>query len=233
MKILRIASLAAVLLGFLPNLSGQGFVDLNFESVSGTPVRLPNGYNPIVIAPSNGIPGWTATGGDFNPTYILYNTFTLGDSAVTLFNTTNEYSFPVLAGRYSLWLFGGGSSPQGVSISQTATVPANADSIQFLAAIHPELLEVSLGGQNITCSALSSTSDYTLYGGDVSAFAGQRETLTITVPRGINNDVILDDINFSASQVPEPRTLSLFGVCALLFCWHLRQIIKSRIHADP
>ena len=223
MKLLRTASITLVVLASLRNISGQGFVDLNFESVSGTPVPLENyPFAPIGIATTNGIPGWAATGGDFNPTYILFDTFANGNSSITLFDATNQYSFHVLAGRYSLFLFGGGSSPQGVSISQTASVPANAHSIQFMAAIHPELLEVSLGGQNIPLSALSSTSDYTLFGGDVSAFAGESETLTFTVPRGINNTVVLDDITFSASQVPEPRSLSLFGGCTLLLCWHLR-----------
>jgi hypothetical protein len=220
MKLLRIASLTWFLLASLRNVSGQGFVDVNFESVSGTPVPLNYG---VGIATTNGIPGWTATGGDFNPTYILYDTFTLGDSAISLFDTNNGFAMPVLAGRYSLWLFGGGSSPQGVSISQTATVPANAHSIQFMAEFSPGILMVSLGGHNLPFSALSSTSDYTLFGGDVTAFAGESETLTFTVPRGINNTVVLDDITFSASQVPEPRTLSLFGGCTLLLCWHLRR----------
>ena len=62
--------------------------------------------------------------------------------------------------------------------------------------------------------ALSSNTNSILYGGDISAFAGQTETLEITSPDTPNefNNVYIDDIVFSTSSVPEP------GTCALLVC---------------
>ena len=46
-----------------------------------------------------------------------------------------------------------------------------------------------------------------VYGGDISAFAGQVAQLSFTAPVGGHNYWVLDDIQFVA--VPEPNTYAL------------------------
>ncbi len=80
-------------------------------------------------------------------------------------------------------------------------------------------LLVSLSGQNIPFSVISTELNYTLYGGNISTFAGQVEQLTFTAPNGNNNFWEIDDIQFSSSPVPEPSELALgaFGTLLLGF----------------
>jgi hypothetical protein len=80
-------------------------------------------------------------------------------------------------------------------------------------------LLVSLGGQDIPFSVISTALNYTLYGGDVSAFAGQVEQLTFTAPNGVNNYWELDNIQFSNPAIPEPGFFALFTVGVLLLGW--------------
>jgi hypothetical protein len=76
---------------------------------------------------------------------------------------------------------------------------------------------VSLGGQNVPFFALSTVAPYTiLYGGDISAFAGQSEQLMFSALQGENNGWNIDDIQFSSSSVPEPSVFALTALGALL-----------------
>jgi hypothetical protein len=79
---------------------------------------------------------------------------------------------------------------------------------------------LSLGGQNINLIPLSSTANYTLFGGDISAFAGQVDELKISANFGATNhfySIYLDDITFSTSPVPEPGTGALLVCGTILF----------------
>lgn len=202
---------------------GQGFVNLNFEQAIIKPDPS-SPYYPYAVYASNAIPGWTATGGNLGPNEILYNDLSLGAPCISLSGTNPA----PLNGAYSVGLYGGAFFPGnvGVSISQTGMVPVFAQSIQFDAQISSapgSILLVSLGGQNIPFSAISTGSNYTVYGGDISAFAGQVEPLVFTAPQGNNNFSEIDDIQFSASPIPEPSVLSLFGLCTLLLFWRIKR----------
>jgi len=64
----------------------------------------------------------------------------------------------------------------------------------------PGLLQVSIGGQTISLTPVSSTSTYTVYGGDISQFAGQTAELRIAAVPTIQDPFanwIIDDIQFS------------------------------------
>ena len=215
----------------LQGVFGQGFVNLNFEqAVIVTDPSVP--YYPYGVYASNALPGWT-TLGFLSPTYILYNDISLGATSITLCGTNSPYSPSSLDGRFSIDLYGGVEGPaSGASISQTGLVPANAVSIRFIAQgvalpAGGQLL-VLLGGQNISCSAISTGPNYTVYGGDISGFAGQIEQLTFNTPQGNNNYWELDDIQFSSSPVPEPSVWSLFGISIFMFCW-----LKKRPNQSP
>lgn len=209
--------------------AGQGFTDLNFQQ--GTIVLDHSSpYYPYVAYTSDAVPGWTTTG-DLAPNDILYNDIALGDPAVSIIDKNYGYppgSSPPLDGNnYGVILYGGAppGAPEGVSISQTALVPVTANSILFEANNEGGslggVLTLSLGGQNIPFYPLSTGSDYTLYGGDVSGFAGKDEQLIFTALEGGNNYWELDDIQFSSQAIPEPGVFGLTALGAALLGWRV------------
>lgn len=221
MKLKHTIWAVSALIAYSLNASGQNFEDLNFEQAK--IVRDPSYSNEVYV--SSAIPGWMVGNNFLGTNEIIYNDLSLGAPSVALCGTNSMYSPAPLDGKFSIDLYGGvngGPNPPvpGVSLSQTGLVPANAESILFKAENPygggPLLL--SLGDQNISYSTLSTGPDYGLYGADISAFAGQIETLTFFAPTGVNNYWELDDIQFSSSPAPEPDVLGIFGIGALLFC---------------
>jgi hypothetical protein len=181
----------------------QGFINLNFESA--TIIPDPNGeYYPYSIAIINALPGWAVNGSTQGD--ITYNDPALGSSWVNLWATNGQQ----LSGNYSV-LLQGGLGP-GADISQTGLVPVSSTSILFEAEPGAETaagsLLVSLGGQDLSYIAVGTGPNYTLYGANVSAFAGQTEELMFFAESGGNNWNI-DNIQFSSSPVPEPGALAL------------------------
>ena len=181
-------------------------------------------YYPRAVYASYAILGWTATG-FVGPQDIYYNSLTIGSPCVSIDDTTGSFHAPPIDGTYSIVLYGGSGS---ASISQTGLVPADAASIRFIAqvAAPPPFggpLLVSLGGQNILYSAISTGPNYTVYGGNIpSGLAGQSEQLMFSALTGVNNIWTIDDIQFSPSAVPEPSTLGLLALGALAIAWRSR-----------
>ena len=229
MNTLKCSYFFPIALSFLQSVFGQGFVNLNFEQAVFKPDPSdPSGFGSYYA--SNAIPGWTPTGGIAAPD-VGSNLITLGAYDISLVDT-NGWIKP-LDGKYSIWLYGGAEPPVGgVSISQTGVVPLTAQSIQFKANFSTatdSLLLLSLGGQNIPFFELSSTANYTIFGGDISAFAGQLETLTFALPPGNNNIWELDDIQFSSSPVPEPSSIGLLALGAMGSLWPLKRFILHSV----
>lgn len=214
----------------------QDFVNLDFESA----VIVPDPSGPIdvyAVNASDALPGWTVTGGLLPRTGdIVYND-RLSEPSVAIFgaNGYNSGVYPVLAGEFSVDLESGEVPTAEVSISQTGFVPANTASIQFMArGVSPLLggsrLLVSLGGQSISFSALSTGPNYTVYGGNIPfGLAGQSEQLTFAAPGGpdylggSNEGWELDDIQFSATAVPEPISSGVFALAGLFIAWRHRR----------
>jgi len=77
---------------------------------------------------------------------------------------------------------------------------------------------------------LNATANYTVFGADISAYAGQTGELLFTAPwqgepgqSGFEEDGMVDNIQFSSSPIPEPNEFSLVGLGALLLRfrrWH-------------
>jgi hypothetical protein len=217
-----------VLLALVQNGEAQGFVNLDFEDA--IIVADPSSpYYPNAVYASDAIPGWAVTGNFLGPNEIVYNALSLGAPSVALLGVNSQYIPLPLDGAFSIDLYGGAGPSTNVSISQMGLVPANAASIRFSAqGVNPPSaggpLLVSLGGQSISFSAISTGPNYTLYGGNIpSAFAGQNEQLTFLAPTdGGNNYWEIDDIQFSPSSVPEPSVFGLFALGGLFFglrCW--------------
>jgi hypothetical protein len=79
-----------------------------------------------------------------------------------------------------------------------------------IGALSPEELGVTIGGQNILMVPLQVRTNYTLYGGDITAFAGQVEEFRFGFDSAIFGSFLeLDSIEFSPEAIPEPRSLSL------------------------
>ena len=200
----------------------QGFINLNFESAV---IKLDTSsvYYPYAVVASNAIPGWNAYG-YLNTTPIVvpslgYNTIALDGAAVNLETATN--SFPrAIQGNYSILLQGGSqyiTYTNGVSMGQTGQIPVTAQSLTYWGGP----LTVTFNGNLIALAAVSSTADYTVWGADISAYAGQTGQLLFTAPwqRG----GFLDNIQFSSTAVPEPGTLALITLSATWLVFRLKQ----------
>jgi hypothetical protein len=156
---------------------------------------------------------------------VWYDGISLGGALISVIDS-NAPAFKPLQGMYSAFLFGGG--PAGLTsatISQTGLVPAGTESLLFDAYVSGASFIVTLGGQAINMTALQTFSNYSLYGGNIpTTLAGQTETLSFTEPPPIGvppSFFELDNIQFSNSFVPEPSTLSLFVLGAVLLGWRV------------
>jgi len=196
----------------------QGFVNLNFERAKIVPDPA-SPYYPYGIAITNALPGWFCDGtqqGD-----ITYNAQATGSSAITLWATNGQQ----ISGNYSVYLQGG--LGPGVSISQTGLVPVSSLSLLFEAQPDRDAtsgsLVISLGGNNLPYFAISNTANYTLYGADVSAYAGQTAQFKISALSGYFNNWNIDNFQFSTSYVPEPGVLGSSALSGLLLAFRRRK----------
>lgn len=191
---------------------GQGtFQNLDFESVRGDLIPAPlRGY----LYTTNALPAWSAYYGTSELPIIPYDNY--GTPAfVGLWDTNYSYEF-IMQGTFSVSLGGG-------TISQTGLVPTDALSLLFSAYNRsPDYysLNVSLAGQSLAFLPVSSNPDYTVYGADISGFAGQTTTLTFS-----GNRFMIDDIRFSELPIPEPSTAALLGLGA---CSVAVQLVRRR-----
>ncbi len=194
------------------------FQNLAFESaaVPDLPANQSGGFVRI----GSGMPAWGGFIGANPVTQILHNDVTLGSSAIAILGP--DFAFGRIEANYTSLLIAG--SGGDVSITQTGVLPANSKSITFKAVPGNGSFNVSLDGSLIPVVTLQITPNYTLYGGDVAAFAGQTKELKFTADSifsqgGGLNTFYLDSIFFSPQPIPEPAVLSLFSVGLLFFGW--------------
>lgn len=200
------------------SIRAQGLINLNFENASF--VVDPNGtFPPYSVYASNAIPGWTAYLGGVPQTDVLSNDTTLALAAVSLEGTNPAlFALPAFQGRWSIFLqgfFGQTNSgyPATASIGQTGQIPFTAQSLFFwgnlsLSGVTNDF-SVSFNGQDLPLIAISNALNYTVYGADISAFAGKSGELLFTAYQ--NTYAELDNIQFSSIPVPEPSALALTG----------------------
>lgn len=193
---------------------GQNFTNLDFELAYNLPGNPPE-PDGSTISVTNALPDWTAYVGSTALSYINYvsNFFGGASSPVEL-----EGGSLALSGNFSVGFYAPLSS-----ISQTGMVPENAESLQFESTGYSPNLQVTLGGQELSYSAVSEGPDYTVYGANIPAdLDGQLEELTFGASPGAGTKFLLDDIEFMT--VPEPSECALMGLSAILFgLWHRRK----------
>jgi hypothetical protein len=232
MKIRRITLLGVISLALLQTCFSQNFVNLDFEDAN------VSGYTPGSGVPiADAFPGWSASYSSGSLTnmysFVGYDLISLGGFAVSI-NDTNSFNLGVIQGNYSAYLFGSGvgADATSVTISQTGLVPNGTESLTLDAELRLGSTQfiVTLGGQTINMVPLQTYSTYTLYGGDISSFAGHTATLSITEPplppvdRTEPSLLIVDNICFSPSAVPEPSYLPLVSIgFTIPFCFFRRR----------
>ncbi len=185
--------------------SSQGFVNLNFEH----PILplTPDEFRAVPI--TNALPGWTGYLYGSPVDRVAFNGLSLGGAQISL---QNSNGFPPIQGNYSVLLQGSTPSFQGsAAVGQTGQIPADALSLRFWGGIS----QVSFKGQIIPHMAIGAGPNYTIYGGDISAFSGQTGELLFTAFP--SRFWVLDNIQFSTEAIPEPRSLGLFALGGLLF----------------
>ncbi|MGO8701814.1 MAG: hypothetical protein ACLQVY_29375 [Limisphaerales bacterium] len=230
MKSLVTLLLAYGSLAFQFCICGQGtFQNLDFEEadVSGDHVNS-------LVATSSAFPFWQAFYDTTPATEVWYDSISTGAPLISI---VDGQAGPVIQGNYSAYLFSASSTV--TTLSQTGLVPVGAQSIQMEASEYFGSFFVLLGGQAVNMVAIQSFPNYTLYGGNISAWAGQFATLSITegLPTGLPHQspsyLELDNITFSPNAVtatPEPSTVALTALEGLLFALY-RRLVPMRLHA--
>jgi hypothetical protein len=139
-----------------------------------------------------------------------YNDRSIGAAWITLMDAGAGYE--PFEGNYFVLLQRSFDLRTIPAIAQLGLVPTTAESVQFCGY---GSFSVSFGGQQIPLSVLGSTPAYTIYGGDVSSFAGQTGWLQF------QGGGFLDNIFFSDQSVPEPSVFALSALGALLLGWRI------------
>src|ERR1022692_1699846 len=236
MKFLRIPCFVAAFLTLLRSASGQSFVNLNFEcSKPFNTTQTGYGFETGTAR----VPGWTDYGDFFSSnylgsTYIWYNNQTLDNPGVSLEGT--NYWTPAISGKYSIYLWGGdvdfhGAGPGATAIGQTGQIPLGTQSITYwglsrLNPYHPyqDFFQITFAGHILNFSDLADTPNYTLYGADISAFAGQTGELRFSATWNSGLPGMIDNIQLSAMAIPDPSVLRVFYICLFSFCWQWQRI---------
>jgi hypothetical protein len=212
---------ACLLGGFCVSAQGT-FQNLNFEAAN------LSGYQPGFVPTTSAFPDWQALIGASPASAVLYDDVSIGAPEIAIMDDKTGY-VPI-QGSYTAYLMSAvvGTVSTSVTLSQTGLVPTGTESIQLDANQAPySSFVVTLGGDTINMVPLETFANYTLYGGNVSAWAGQDASLSITELPPASQEyspslLELDNIVFSTQSVPEPSPLALTGVGALLFALYRR-----------
>jgi hypothetical protein len=188
--------------------------------------------NPVVVSPftvtaASGLPNWTVTIGGVEQTQITENGFSTGAPQVDLIGSATPVAYSPLDGNYSVLLQGTFSD---AAISQTGVIPADTQSLQFQAqpGNGPGSLNVEIGTETVPYSVIGTGPNYTIYGANISAWAGDSEELTFSAP-SISGNWEIDDISFSPTSItPEPDTFVLMGIGGALFAAYRRVAQKRK-----
>jgi hypothetical protein len=201
------------------------FQNLGFESAR----IVATGNSLVQFAPA--FPGWAGYVGGVQQTTALYNNFFLDTSGISIIDHGWPTSIPfggVIDGNFTAILQAGivGSitNPEDTTLSQTALVPPNTESLRFKAqpvfGLPSDSFAVTLGGHALSLAPVEIGANYTLYAADVHSFAGQTAELDFTLfaerPHISNVYLVLDSIQFSTQAIPEPGALGLSALGALL-----------------
>ncbi|HEV2319751.1 MAG TPA: PEP-CTERM sorting domain-containing protein [Verrucomicrobiae bacterium] len=204
----RVSTILSLISIFIVSAHGQGFLNLDFESAYDLPGNPGTG---TLVSVTNALPDWTVDGG-LTDVYCESNILDRRSYVELLGGSL------ALSGNFSAELF------LNSLLSQTGTVPGNAESVEFEAegpgtagSIDVAGFSVFLGGQALSYSVLSEGPNYNVYGANIPGdLAGQTEALSFEC-QGVGSGLVrLDNIVFSPASVPEPLELALMGMGAIV-----------------
>jgi hypothetical protein len=221
-----------LVLASIATLAGRAFSQGTFQNLNFEATTIPQTNPPGLVDASAAIPGWTPYIGSASASnqtaQIGFNDVALGSTWITLLGTNSGTIYHSINGGYSL-LLQGGATATDASIAQTGFVPITALSIRFKAQPENGTFLVSLGGHNIPYFELAAGPNYALYGGDISAYAGQTAELRFSALHSGAagpNDWNLDDIQFSNLAAPEPSPSAMLVLAAFCFALWRRALRK-------
>jgi hypothetical protein len=184
------------------------FQNLNFEAAN--VATVPPGALGDNVLVTNGVPGWAVYLSGAKQTSMGHNDISLGGADVEIYGP-QWFSSQILEGNYTVSLQPSTAGPPTTAaIGQTGRIPQAAESVRFYGTGG---YTVTFGGQPIPVFTLGSTSTYTIFGGDISAFANQAGELLF------QGGGLLDAIQFSNLPIPEPGVFGLSALGALLLGW--------------
>jgi len=189
--------LALTLCAFSLSCSGQSsFQNLGFEDAH---LVWPNPGDHWTVSASDALPGWYGVS-----QYLGYDTVALDSAKVSLHDHQSPYA-PVIFGDYSLLFQRSSDGTKTPRIFQTGQVPEVSLSLRFTsrAYFYNNYFNVTFNGTELPVQFISTSSDGTLWGADISGIAGQTGELKF---QGVG---VLDGIEFSPIAVPEPGIWSL------------------------
>jgi len=221
MKIYKINIWLSVVSFMFLSARAQTLTNLDFEQANPV-IVVGSPYYPYAVTVASALPAWTVSYGISPQTQITFNSPALGSTWVTLIGTGYQ-GYPGIQGpideNYSV-LLQGGVTASAASISQTGLIPGSTQSLLFEAKPGPGPLDISIDGQNIPYMVVGTGANYTLYGADISTWAGDTEQLMFSALEGYGggNNWLIDDISFSTTAVaPEPSVFALTAIGGLLF----------------
>jgi hypothetical protein len=218
--------LAILLIPALAIFSQGTFQNLDFEEAN------TSGYGPTGDIPSAAaFPAWETLVGGVQVSSVGYDAPTLAAAGMYIVDSPGA-----IQGNYSAVLEG---SPFGgtASLTQTGVIPSGTESIQLDAnEENGGNFWVEINGDPVNMFSLkpnagsTSYGVYTLYGGNVSAWAGQTATLSIiqlvptqSGPQYIPSFMEVDNISFSPAVVtPEPSPFVLTAIGGILVALYRR-----------
>ena len=201
----------------------QDFQNLNFEQIDPSVIPSDQFHDNLPI--EDAMPGWTGYLGTNQLTAVLYNNTTLGAASISLYGP-NSFPSAILEGQFTAGLVRGGDGAgnfMNVSLAQTGLIPFGAHSVllraagtNFAVSFSPQTIP---SAQAIPLVAISNGPNYTVYAGDIFAFAGQVGELRISTVSILGAGVLFDAIAFSFEAIPEPSSLNLvaIGIVGLAF----------------
>jgi PEP-CTERM motif len=126
---------------------------------------------------------------------------------------SSDPSLRAIQGNYSIFMQGGifAANTNGATISQAGVIPIAVQTLIYWGSA----LQVLVDGQRLSFTAISNAPNYTVWGANISAYAGQGVQLSFTAPWQTSG--LLDNLQFSSAPIPEPSALALAALGGLLF----------------